>query len=164
MLSFVLKSLPAQFILTRRSSKFYLQRSPLQQIIQPQNTFSSSKSIDFSKVPILCEDDLEETFVRGSGPGGQAVNKTSNCVVLRHKPTNIIVKCHMHRAASANRKEARKILISKLDALQNGEQSIENQLKAIKEKKNSNEVRKRKKLNDKKEKWKQRESELLEEK
>lgn len=43
-------------------------------------------------LPILHEEDLDEQFVRGSGPGGQATNKTSNCVVLRHIPTGIVVK------------------------------------------------------------------------
>lgn len=41
---------------------------------------------------VLNEDELEEQFVRGSGPGGQATNKTSNCVVLRHVPSGIVVK------------------------------------------------------------------------
>lgn len=44
------------------------------------------------KFPDLHGDDLEEEFVRGSGPGGQSVNKTANCVVLKHKPTGIVVK------------------------------------------------------------------------
>lgn len=43
-------------------------------------------------LPVIKEDDLEEQFVRGSGPGGQATNKTSNCVVLRHIPSGIVVK------------------------------------------------------------------------
>lgn len=43
-------------------------------------------------LPVLNEDDLEEQFVRGSGPGGQATNKTSNCVVLRHIPSGTVVK------------------------------------------------------------------------
>lgn len=120
--------------------------------------FSSSKKIDYSRVPTLCENDLEETFVLGSGPGGQAVQKTSNCVVLRHKPTNIIVKCHMHRMTGANRKEARKILLNKLDEKLNGENSIENQLKLIREKKSSDATRKRKKRNELKERWKEREN------
>ena len=47
---------------------------------------------DVIDLPILNEDDLDEQFVRGSGPGGQATNKTSNCVVLRHIPTGIVVK------------------------------------------------------------------------
>uniref|UniRef100_A0A452GQM5 Prokaryotic-type class I peptide chain release factors domain-containing protein n=1 Tax=Gopherus agassizii TaxID=38772 RepID=A0A452GQM5_9SAUR len=40
----------------------------------------------------LSEADLEEQFVRGNGPGGQATNKTSNCVVLKHIPSGIVVK------------------------------------------------------------------------
>ena len=47
------------------------------------------------KFPELKEDELEEQFVRGHGPGGQAVQTTSNCVVLKHIPTGIFVKvCH----------------------------------------------------------------------
>ena len=44
------------------------------------------------KFPELKEDELEEQFVRGHGPGGQAVQTTSNCVVLKHIPTGIFVK------------------------------------------------------------------------
>lgn len=43
-------------------------------------------------LPQLKEEDLEEDHVRGAGPGGQSVNKTTNCVVLKHKPTGIVVK------------------------------------------------------------------------
>lgn len=42
--------------------------------------------------PELVESELEEQFQRGSGPGGQAVAKTSNCCVLKHLPTGIVVK------------------------------------------------------------------------
>jgi len=42
----------------------------------------------------LNEEDIEEKFVRGSGPGGQKVNKTSNCVELKHKTTGIVVQVH----------------------------------------------------------------------
>lgn len=44
------------------------------------------------QVITLLEKDLEERFVRGSGNGGQKVNKTSNCVDLLHVPTNTRVK------------------------------------------------------------------------
>lgn len=47
----------------------------------------SKKNIDYSKVPVLVDDEIDEQFVKGSGPGGQSVNKTVNCVVLTHKPT-----------------------------------------------------------------------------
>lgn len=40
----------------------------------------------------LNEKDLTEQFVRGDGPGGQATNKTNNCVVLKHIPSGIVVK------------------------------------------------------------------------
>jgi protein subunit release factor B len=40
----------------------------------------------------LDENELEEQFVKGHGPGGQATNKTSNCVVLKHVPSGIVVK------------------------------------------------------------------------
>jgi protein subunit release factor B len=41
---------------------------------------------------MLNDDDLIETFVRGSGPGGQCINKRSNCVDLRHIPTGLRVQ------------------------------------------------------------------------
>lgn len=44
-------------------------------------------TIDYSKFPVILEGDLEERFVRGSGPGGQKTNKTANCVVLKHIPS-----------------------------------------------------------------------------
>ena len=44
------------------------------------------------KLVTLSEGDFEEKFIRGSGPGGQKINKTNNCVELRHKETGIVVK------------------------------------------------------------------------
>jgi hypothetical protein len=48
---------------------------------------------------VLNDDDLIETFVRGSGPGGQCINKRSNCVDLRHIPTGLRVQvsCEQYR-------------------------------------------------------------------
>ncbi|CAG8831835.1 13759_t:CDS:1, partial [Racocetra persica] len=40
---------------------------------------------------VLNEKDLIESFVKGSGNGGQKINKTSNCVDLRHVPTGVRV-------------------------------------------------------------------------
>ena len=45
--------------------------------------------------PPVDESELEEMFVRGSGPGGQSVNKTSNCVVMKHLPTGIVIKVRL---------------------------------------------------------------------
>jgi uncharacterized protein (UPF0248 family) len=77
-----------------------------------------------TKTPIvLSEDDLSESFVRGSGPGGQKVNKTSNRVMLVHEPTQLRVECQDTRSLQQNRKIARKRLLEKLDEHLNGEQS-----------------------------------------
>uniref|UniRef100_A0A182SHR9 Uncharacterized protein n=1 Tax=Anopheles maculatus TaxID=74869 RepID=A0A182SHR9_9DIPT len=116
-----------------------------------------SKAIDHSRVPVLHEEELEETFVRGSGPGGQAVAKTNNKVVLTHKPTGIVVQCHATRSLFENRREARKMLIGKLDQLYNGDQSVEAQLGRIEAKKQTETARRKHKLQAKKKAWKERE-------
>ncbi len=64
----------------------------------------------------LREQDLEERFVRSQGPGGQHVNKTSTCVVLRHRPTGLEVRCQSERSQSRNRALARQLLTEKLAA------------------------------------------------
>lgn len=61
------------------------------------------------------EEDLEETFVRSGGPGGQNVNKTATCVVLRHRPTGTLVKCQTTRHQGANRWLARELLVARLE-------------------------------------------------
>lgn len=120
--------------------------------------FNWKQTIDFSKVPVLKENELEEMFVKGSGPGGSAVNKNSNCVVLKHKPTGIVIKCHESRCVEDNRKLARNKLIEKLDVIRNGNESVEAQQKAIIEKKNAQKEWKRKKLETLKKDWIERES------
>jgi peptide chain release factor len=72
---------------------------------------------------LLQEEDLMETFVRGTGPGGQKINKTSNRVVLVHVPTQIKVECQDTRSLQQNRNLARKRLLLKLDEYWNGSQS-----------------------------------------
>lgn len=66
------------------------------------------------------ERDLEETFVRGSGKGGQKVNKTNNCVCLVHVQTGLVIKCHREREREINRFLARRALCDELDHRLNG--------------------------------------------
>jgi protein subunit release factor B len=54
----------------------------------------------------LLQDDVIESFVRSSGPGGQNVNKVATCVVLLHKPTGTMVKCQKFRTQFQNRQLA----------------------------------------------------------
>ena len=62
------------------------------------------------------EADLEETFVRSGGHGGQNVNKSATCVMLRHRPTGMQVKCQASRQQGLNRLLARQTLLDKLEA------------------------------------------------
>ena len=62
------------------------------------------------------EEDLEETFARSGGPGGQNVNKTATCVQLRHLPSGIVVRCQTTRHQGQNRWLARQLLLEKLEA------------------------------------------------
>lgn len=73
--------------------------------------------------PIIPDADLLESFLKGSGPGGQKINKTSSAVQLKHIPTGIVVKSQETRSRQQNRKLARLILAEKLDGLENGENS-----------------------------------------
>ncbi|MBI4325991.1 MAG: peptide chain release factor-like protein [Chloroflexi bacterium] len=66
------------------------------------------------------EADLEETFVRSGGPGGQNVNKTATCVLLLHRPTRLQVKCQTTRQQGFNRFLARRLLLDKIEALRKG--------------------------------------------
>ena len=66
------------------------------------------------------EADLEETFVRSGGHGGQNVNKTATCVMLLHRPTGLQVKCQSTRQQGLNRFLARRLLLDKIEARQNG--------------------------------------------
>ena len=113
--------------------------------------------VDESRVPVLNNEDLEEEFVRGSGPGGQAVARTSNAVNLKHKPTGFLVKCHQTRSLERNRELARELLIIKLDNHFNGDMSVEAQKERIAQKRSKNSLRKSQKINDLKLAWKERE-------
>ncbi|PTX91690.1 peptide chain release factor-like protein [Opitutus sp. ER46] len=60
--------------------------------------------------------DVDERFVRGAGPGGQKINKTSSTVWLRHRPTGVEVRCQRERSQAANRELAWQELAEKLEA------------------------------------------------
>src|SRR5262245_66640480 len=71
------------------------------------------------------EADLEESFVRSGGHGGQNVNKTATCVLLVHRPTGLQVKCQTTRQQGLNRFIARRLLLDKLEALRTGHVATE---------------------------------------
>jgi protein subunit release factor B len=62
------------------------------------------------------EADIDESFVRSGGHGGQNVNKVSTCVMLMHRPTGVQVKCQTTRQQGLNRFMARHLLLDKIAA------------------------------------------------
>ncbi len=75
----------------------------------------------------ILEEDLEEQFIRGSGSGGQKINKTASTVRLRHIPSGLEVRCQQTRSQSQNRFFARRLLIEKFEAQQQGKKSAAQQ-------------------------------------
>jgi protein subunit release factor B len=75
----------------------------------------------------VAEDDLEEKFIKGSGSGGQKLNKTSSCVYLLHRPSGIEIKCQKERSQAVNRLLARRELCDRLEEQILGEKSRKRQ-------------------------------------
>ncbi len=67
---------------------------------------------------VIREDDLEEIFVRSGGKGGQNVNKVSSCVILKHRPTGIVIRCETERSQALNRALARQRLVERIEQLE----------------------------------------------
>ena len=75
----------------------------------------------------ILEQDLDEHFIRGSGSGGQKINKTSSCVQLIHHPSGIEIRCQQTRSQADNRYWARRELCEKIEEKVLGEKSAKRQ-------------------------------------
>lgn len=71
------------------------------------------------------ESDLDESFVKSGGHGGQNVNKLATCVMLVHRPTGLQVKSQETRQQGLNRFIARRLLLDKIEELQTGKVAAE---------------------------------------
>ena len=76
-------------------------------MISPETTERIKSLMDEASV---FEDDLEESFILGGGPGGQKTNKTSSVVRLSHEPSGVAVKVGESRSREDNRWLARRML------------------------------------------------------
>ncbi|KAL8674358.1 MAG: hypothetical protein Q9168_001218 [Polycauliona sp. 1 TL-2023] len=72
---------------------------------------------------VISEHEIQESFLKGSGPGGQKINKTSSAVQLKHLPTGMVVKSQATRSRSQNRSIARRLLSDKLEGAEKGSES-----------------------------------------
>jgi len=70
-------------------------------------------------------EDLEESFARSGGPGGQNVNKVSTAVTLRHRPSGISVTAQDSRSQAQNRKLARERLLNAIEHQIEGNRAAE---------------------------------------
>jgi protein subunit release factor B len=68
----------------------------------------------------LKESDFKESFIRSGGAGGQNVNKVATCVLLRHLPTGLEVRCQRERSQALNRYLAKRLLVEKIESLVRG--------------------------------------------
>ncbi len=75
----------------------------------------------------ILEEELQENFIRGSGKGGQKINKTSSCVQLIHPPTGIEIRCQQTRSQADNRYWARRELCERIEENVLGEKSARQQ-------------------------------------
>ena len=73
----------------------------------------------------ISETDMQESFARSSGPGGQNVNKVSTAVTLRHLPTGISVTVQDSRSQAANRRLARERLVDAIESAREGQRLAE---------------------------------------
>ena len=112
--------------------------------------FLSDENLALVKKLDLLMGDFEEKFIKGSGKGGQKINKTSSCVNLRYLPLDLEVRVQKHRELQKNRQSAWKLLLKKIETEVLGEDSREfKRIERLKKQKNKRKKRAKLKLEEK---------------
>ncbi|PBP17713.1 hypothetical protein BUE80_DR011631 [Diplocarpon rosae] len=93
---------------------------------------------------LVDESEFTEAFLKGSGPGGQKINKTSSAVQLKHLPTGLVLKVQATRSRTQNRKIARQMLAERVEQLEKGKESRAAIVGETKKKRKSSAIKKSK--------------------
>jgi len=107
--------------------------------------FSNSVSLPVKQMPPrskINESEVTGTYLKGSGPGGQKINKTNSAVQIIHKPTNTVVKSQATRSRSQNQQIALRLLADKVELLEKGNQSRMAVIAGAKRKKKASRIKK----------------------
>lgn len=118
--------------------------------VHKYRTFTSSNSLlkkeQLPPRPSVPEEETFKRYLKGSGPGGQKINKTSSAVQLTHLPTGIVVKSQATRSRTQNESIARRILAEKVEVLEKGPESrVEKKRQKVSLKKQSSAKKSRRK-------------------
>ncbi|KAJ5092373.1 RF-1 domain-containing protein [Penicillium alfredii] len=92
----------------------------------PIRPFTQSLPLPAKPLPpriTIHDADITVAYLKGTGPGGQKINKTNSAVQIIHKPTGIVVKCQATRSRSQNEKVARQLLADRIEQQERGDQS-----------------------------------------
>lgn len=107
--------------------------------------------------------DLREDFIKGGGPGGQKINKTSSCVQLTYLPMGWVLRSQRSRHREDNRFFVRRLLLERLEEVALGRESARqrqiHKLRAQKRKRNrraKEKILKQKKERAEIKKWRKR--------
>lgn len=93
------------------------------------------------------KEDIDEKFIKSSGRGGQKVNKSSSAVFLKHRPTQLSVKCGKARSQHLNRFLALRALLDRIEARMRGQnKQLQEKIEKIRKQKQRRRRKNRKKL------------------
>ncbi|KAJ5173802.1 uncharacterized protein N7500_001733 [Penicillium coprophilum] len=95
-------------------------------IASPVRLFSQTPTVPAKALPPrlkINDADISIAYLKGTGPGGQKINKTNSAVQIIHKPSGVVVKCQATRSQSQNEKIARSLLADRVEAQEKGDKS-----------------------------------------
>lgn len=129
------------------TTRTFFCRSPgASQLRTISSSVSLNKKDQLPPRPKVAEEETFKRYLKGSGPGGQKINKTSSAVQLTHLPTGIVVKSQATRSRTQNESIARRILAEKVEVLEKGSESrVEKKRERVSQKKRSAEKKSRRK-------------------